>query len=233
VFIIVESPPTRVGAKRSEGSVPALGKGGQVDRKSRELIPAIILDEAASSSLILSIEEHDMLTVLLLAAAAPNVNDTSLEDIKRFTNDDRATLKAKYETTRFFDLFLSELKRNTPDEKRRGELDAERHRHRRVPMEVYRLLYGFKNPTDDDPAKLATLRRLRGTIGEAAYKTGGVPPLYPAKYEKEFKTWLDKKFKQGLTTPAKVAEAALAESKKQLEKKLREEQEKEKQRGKD
>src|SRR5262245_61357495 len=117
-----------------------------------------------------------MLTAVLLAAAfAPAADDVSLDDIKRFTNEDRAQLKSKWEATRYFGLFLQDLRRNAGDEKRKRQLEAEIKEYRTTEY-TYRYLYRLEDPNEDKPAKLATLRSLRFKIGDAAYKAGGMPP---------------------------------------------------------
>jgi hypothetical protein len=164
-------------------------------------------------------------TVLLVAALAPAAEPLSVEDIKRFTNDDHATLKAKYQTTQFFECFLYERNRNVrDDDKEKAVLrSAERNQHHKT-VSFYQDLCSLTNPNNSDRTKIAILRGLRSTLGEAAYKAGGVPPLYPAKYEKDFKAWLAAKFKEGLTTPKAINDAAL----RQRDAKMQREQQKKK-----
>jgi hypothetical protein len=139
-----------------------------------------------------------MLTAVLLAATfAPAADDVSLEDVKRFTDLDRDEIKARWQTTQYYQLFLQDARRNAGDKNRKKELEAEINAHSTT-VSAYMELYNLKDPKSRDSQKIRTLRSLRRYLGEAAYKAGGLPPLYPAKADKEFRAWLDRKFQQGL-----------------------------------
>jgi hypothetical protein len=162
-----------------------------------------------------------LLTLALLAAQTPVARDTCLEHARLFAKHDRATLEANIIVARFFSSYLLESSCGE-DGGYVAKFGSEFRRHRRTTLFVYNDLDAVTNPRNDDVSKLIHLRRLRQELGEPAFHKGEVPPPYPPKYEKPFKTWLAKKFEAGHKTPEAVDRAAGHEVDKRRERALQE-----------
>jgi hypothetical protein len=164
-----------------------------------------------------------MIALLFVIAAQPAPPEATIEDARRFAQHDLAGVRKKYQITQFYSCYLSELLRSAPDRTTERRLDEERDTHRRKAMRIYRDLETLVSPQASDLLKLRSLRNLQYDLGEKAFLKGEVPPPVPAKREKDFNAWLDKKLKEGFKTPGEISKAVLREKE---EKRKREQQKK-------
>jgi hypothetical protein len=152
-----------------------------------------------------------MIALLFLVAAQPAPTEPTIEDAKRFAHHDHAGVRKKCQIAQFYSSYLSELLRNAPDRATETRLREEKSTHLTRTLRIYTYLETVVSPQENDNEKVRSLRRLKSDLGEKAFLKGEVPPPVPPRREKEFKAWLDKKFKEGFKTPKEINDAALRE----------------------